>query len=386
MDIARLRADTPGCAEVVHLNNAGAALQPRPVLDAVRDHLDAEARIGGYEAAGAATDRLLASYATLARLIGAREDEIAFVENATRAWDMAFYGMRFRPGDRVLTSAGEYSSNAIAFLHAARERGLRIEVVPDDEHGQISLDALAAALGDDVRLVAINHIPTHDGLINPAAEVGRLARAAGALYLLDACQSVGHLAVDVEEIGCDMLSATGRKFLRAPRGTGFLYVRRSALDLIDPPFLDNLAAVWTGPETYEMRDDARRFESWERSTAGQLGLAAAAEYAMAVGLNAIEERVLGLGALLRAALAEVPGVTVRDRGTHRSGIVTFTHADREAAEIASSLSAQKINVLVSSQRYRYDEGVAPAPRVRASVHYYNTEEEISLLVNALRMT
>lgn len=384
LDIDRLRDDTPGCAEVVHFNNAGAALQPRPVLAAVRDHLDLEARIGGYEAADAAADRLAATYDSLARLIGAGPDEIAYTESATRAWDMAFYGIPFRAGDRILTTASEYASNAIAFAHVARRHGVRVEVVPDDDGGQISLDALEAALGGDVRLVAINHAPTHDGLVNPAAEVGRLARAAGALYLLDACQSVGQLAVDVGRIGCDLLSATGRKFLRGPRGTGFLYVRRSALDRLDPPTLDVRGADWTGPDSYEPRDDARRFESWERFVAGQLGLGAAADYTMAVGLDAIERRVTELGALLRSALAEIPGVTVQDRGRHRSGIVTFTHREREAAWIVAALADAGINVRLSQQTYRYDEGARPPARVRSSVHYYNTDEEIDRLVTALR--
>jgi cysteine desulfurase/selenocysteine lyase len=383
LDIALVRADTPGCAEVVHFNNAGAALQPRPVLDTVREHLEVEGRIGGYEAADAAMDRLVGSYGSVARLIGTDPSEIAITENATRGWDMAFYGIRFRPGDRVLTSASEYGSNAIAFLHAARDRGIKVEVLPDDEHGQVSLDALAAALGDDVRLVAVNHVPTHDGLINPVAEIGRLTRAAGALYLVDACQSVGQLAVDVDEIGCDMLSATGRKFLRGPRGIGFLYVRRAAFDRIAPSFLDDRSAEWTGPESYEMRDDARRFESFERSAALQLGLGAAAEYAMAIGLDVIEQRVGELADKLRAALGEVTGVTVRDRGARRSGIVTFTQRDRAAADIVTSLAAQKINVRLSEQTYRYDGGVSPLPRVRASVHYYNTEDEISRLIDAL---
>jgi cysteine desulfurase/selenocysteine lyase len=383
LDIAGLRAETPGCAEVVHLNNAGAALPPRTVLDAVRDHLDLEARIGGYEAADAVAARITGTYDSIARLIGAHPDEIAYAESATRAWDMAFYAIPFRSGDRILTTTSEYASNMIAFLHAARRQGVKVEVIPDDEYGQISLDALEDALGDDVRLVAINHAPTHDGLINPVAEVGRLTRAAGAFYLLDACQSVGQLAVDVEEIGCDLLSATGRKFLRAPRGTGFLYVRRSVLDRLDPPFLDERAAEWTGPESYELQRDARRFESWERSVAGQLGLGAAAEYALQVGLDVIERRVLELGALLRAALAEIPAVTVRDRGLHRSGIVTFTHRDREPAEIVASLAEQRINVRISQQTYRYDEGERPEPRVRASAHYYTTEDEIGRLITAL---
>ena len=386
MDIARLRADTPGCTDgLIHLNSAGASLQPAPVLETVRAHLELEGRIGGYEAADAVAERFTESYELLARLIGAHADEIAYAENATRAWDMAFYSIPFRPGDRILTTTSEYASNALGFVHAARRHGAVVEVIPDDEHGQISLEALAAALGQGgVRLVALNHVPTHDGLINPAAEVGRLTRAAGALYLLDACQSVGQLTVDVKEIGCDLLSATARKFLRGPRGTGFLYVRREALDQLDPILVDLRSADWTGPESFTLRPDARRFETWERFAAGQLGQAAAAAYALDVGLPAIEERVVRLAGLLRAGLTELPGVTVCDRGRRMSGIVTFTHETVGAVEIFHRLAEQGVQVRVAEQTYRYDAGVAPEDRVRASVHYFNTEDELDRAVHAVR--
>jgi selenocysteine lyase/cysteine desulfurase len=272
----------------------------------------------------------------------------------------------------------------MAYAQVAARHGARVEVVPDDEHGQISLDALARMLDQGgVRVVAINHVPTHDGLVNPVAEVGKLARAAGALYLLDACQSVGQLAVDVREIGCDLLSATGRKFLRGPRGTGFLYVRREVLERLEPPFVDLRSADWTGPDSYRLRADARRFETWERFVAGQLGQAQAAAYAMDVGLEAIEERVTELGAALRAGLAELPGVTVHDRGLRKSGIVTFTHARLGAAEIAGLLAERRINVRVAGQTYRYDSGPRPVERVRASVHYYNTEAELDHTLGTL---
>ncbi|MGK5554733.1 aminotransferase class V-fold PLP-dependent enzyme [Actinomadura kijaniata] len=384
IDIDRVRAETPGCANVVHLNNAGAALPPRPVIDAVAAHLRREAMTGGYEAHEACADAAARFYDAVAGLIGARRDEIAYVENATRAWDMAFYAVPFAEGDRILTTTSEYSSNAIAYQQVARRRGVTVEVVPDDAHGQISLDALAGALArGGVRLVSLNHVPTQNGLVNPAAEVGRLCREAGALFLLDACQSVGQLAVDVTEIGCDLLSSTGRKYLRGPRGTGFLYVRREVLDTLEPPFLDLQAAEWHAPDRYEPRDDARRFETWERFVAGQIGLGVAADYAAALGVEAIEERVTGLAERLRSLLAERPGVTVLDRGARRSGLVTFTVEGHDAMDMKLSLREKEINVSVTVPRAHGYFPDAPESAVRASVHYYNTEEELGRLVEAL---
>ncbi|MGI5207042.1 aminotransferase class V-fold PLP-dependent enzyme [Spirillospora sp. CA-108201] len=384
MDIDELRSDTPGCAKVAHLNNAGAALPPRPVIDAVAGHFELETLIGGYEAAERNEAPIARFYDAVARLIGARPGEIAFVENATRAWDMAFYAIPFAEGDRILTTTSEYSSNAIAYQHVAAAKGARVEVVPDEADGALSLDALEAELAKgDVRLVSLNHIPTHNGLINPAAEVGRLCRAHGVLFLLDACQSVGHLAVDVEEIGCDILSATGRKFLRGPRGTGFLYVRQEILRTLVPPFLDLQAAEWKAPDGFEMREDARRFETWERHVAGQIGLGVAAGYAADLGMARIEERVLGLGARLREELAARPGITVLDRGARPSGIVTFTVDGRDPASVKAAARERGVNVNVTDPlSHGYDPHARPAA-VRASVHYYNTDEELDLLLSVL---
>lgn len=379
-EVERLRADTAGCAEVIHFNHAGASLSPRPVLARVVGHLEREARIGGYEAADEAAAALEAVYASIGALIGADADEIAVVENATRAWDMAYYAIPFAPGDRILTSVAEYASNVIAFLQMAR-RGVRVEVVPNDEHGQLSTAALADMLDERVKLVAISHMPTSGGLVQPAAEIGRLTRAAGALYLLDACQTVGQLPIDVAALGCDMLSATGRKYLRGPRGIGFLYVRRDVIERLTPPFLDLHAAHWTAPDRYEMRADARRFENWERFVAGQLGLGAAVDYARDLGVDAIWARIQRQAILLRARLAAIPGVTVRDLGVVQGGIVTFTVDGVAPMDIQSALRAQTINVSVSTvSSTRYDLEARGIPElVRASVHYVTTDEEIEQL-------
>ncbi|WP_214324374.1 aminotransferase class V-fold PLP-dependent enzyme [Nonomuraea sediminis] len=385
IDVAKAREATPGVGNVAHFNNAGASLPSQGVLSAVVDHLLLEADIGGYEAAARAADRLAAVYSSAARLLNCSPDEIALVDSATRAWDLAFYAIPWRRGDRILTSKAEYASNFIAYLQVAERHGVRVDVVPNDGLGQISVDALRDMADERVRLISLTHVPTNGGLVNPAAEVGKVAAEVGALYLLDACQSVGQLPVDVARIGCDLLSTTGRKYLRAPRGTGLLYVRRSALDRLDPPFLDLHAARWVAPGHYEVQPGARRFESWEYGVAARLGLGGAIDEALAWGLDDIRDRVYALADHLRERLSDLPGCQVRDQGAERCGIVTFTLDGRPADELKARLTARSINVNVSRAPSTLldmtDRGLGEL--VRASVHYYNTEEEVARLCAVL---
>jgi selenocysteine lyase/cysteine desulfurase len=388
IDVERARRDTPGAAGIAHLNNAGAALPPTQVTDAVIAHLRREETMGGYEAAEAAAVEIENAYASIAGLLGAHVDEIAVVENATRAWDMAFYGLALSPGDRILTARAEYASNVIAFLQVARRTGAVIEVIDNDESGQVSVADLRRRLGDGkgpVKLIAITHVPTQEGLVNPAEEIGAAAREAGVLYLLDACQSVGQLDVNVDRIGCDMLSATGRKYLRGPRGTGFLYVRRSILDQIEPPFLDLHAATWIAPDRYEIRNDARRFENWETNYAAKIGLGVAVDYTLSWGLDSIEARVTELAEQLRTRLKGTNGVQVHDQGSRRCGIVTFTVDGVPAQQVQRQLSDRGVNVSVSLVDYaRLDLPARGLPDlVRASVHYYNTDDELDRMIAAL---
>jgi cysteine desulfurase/selenocysteine lyase len=386
LDIEQLRADTAGCEQSIFFNNAGASLQPRAVVARVIEHLRLEEQKGGYEAADLVAGELEGLYGRVARLLHCSPEEIALQENATRAWEMAFYSLRFAPGDRIVTFANEYASNYIAFLQVAQRTGAEICVVDSDSAGEVDLAALQEVLDDRVKVVALTHVPTNGGLVQPAAQVGDLARRAGIPFLLDACQSTGQMDLDVDLLGCDMLCATGRKFLRGPRGTGFLYVRRAMLEQMEPPLLDLRAATWIEQGKFEVRGDAKKFETWESSAAIRLGLGVAIEYALALGLEKIERRIQALAALLREQLGEVRGVTVQDLGRVRCGIVTFTYEPHPAGKVMQWLQANGIAVRIierssariDMERRNLDE------LVRASVHYYNTEPELARFCAVLR--
>ncbi|OPY96820.1 aminotransferase class V [Bradyrhizobium sacchari] len=385
INIDRIRAETPAAARLAYLHNAGAALMPAPVVAAMKEHIDLESEIGGYAAADRECDRLDAVYGSVARLLNAAPDEIALVENATVAWQMAFYALPFRKGDRILTAEAEYAANYVAFLQIAKRTGATIDVVPSDASGELDIEALERMIDARVKLIAITWVPTNGGLVNPAAAVGKIARAHSIPYLLDACQAVGQMAVDVEAIGCDMLSATGRKFLRGPRGTGFLYVRRSLLQQLEPPMIDHFAAPWVSRDEYRLRDDARRFETWENNYAARLGLGAAVDYALDIGMGPIEQRCRLLADRLRSGLASIRGITIRDLGRTPGAIVSFTMEGHEADAVVRSAAAASITIGASDpSSTRIDAEIrALPPLVRASPHYYNTEAEIDRLIDHL---
>lgn len=388
--IEALRDDTCGCAMVAHFNNAGAALMPKPVLDVMTRYLQKEALMGGYEAARDEQLAIQAVYQSVATLIGAYVDEIALTQSATRAWQQIFYALEFKPGDRILTCVSEYASNYIAYLQMAQKTGARIDVIPNDDSGQLDVETLTRMVDDRVKLIAITHIPTNGGLINPVEAVGVIARQANIPYLLDACQSVGQLPIDIQAIGCDFLSATSRKYLRGPRGAGFLYVSQAKLSSLEPPMLDLFSAELrrkNGQLGYTLRSDARRFESWETSCMTNLGLGAAVDYALILGVDAIDKRIQLLATYLRQLLSDIPEITVQDLGERQSGIVSFTVNNKVPADICAYLATQHINTSYSVLESTYLDMEArhlEQGLVRASVHYYNTEAEIDKLCMALR--
>ena len=386
IDVEKVRAETRGCSNLIHFNNAGASLMPAPVADYLCDFLREEEIKGGYETRSLRNAEIENFYTSVSRLLNANPREIAFVENATRAWDMVFYALPLGPGDKILTTVSEYGSNLIAYLHRAKQTGAEVVIVPNDNNGQIDVKALEQSIDKKTKLISISHIPTGGGLVNPARDVGRIAKKHGIPFLLDACQSVGQMHLDVQKIGCDFLSATGRKYLRGPRGTGFLYVQEDWIERLEPPLLDQYAAELIDANTYEIRTDARRFENWERYFAGQAALGQAVDYAMELGLEAIERRVVDLAAFLREGLQETGVLELTDQGAKKSGLVTFQHQRFDAEQVKMLVAKQNINVSTSSgsgMKLSYLERGLDS-LVRASVHYYNTVDEINKFITVVR--
>jgi selenocysteine lyase/cysteine desulfurase len=382
------QADTPAAsAGRIHLNNAGAALMPRPVLDAVQQHLLREAQLGGYEAADAVRADIDSTYDDVARLINARPRNIAVVENSTVAYSQALATFDFAPGDVILTTRNDYVSNQLAFLSLARR--LRVDIVraADLPEGGVDADHVRVLIRErPPRLVAVTWVPTNSGLVQPVQEIGRICADAGVPYLVDACQAVGQIPVDVATLHCDFLAATARKFLRGPRGVGFLYVSDRILERGGAPlFIDMRGAHWTDANAYRLADSARRYENWEFAFALHLGLGAAARYASRVGVAEAGAYAANLAQQARTQLQQLPGARILDRGRGLAAIATVTFDAHEATTIVERLREQAINTsatLRGSAVLDMDDKAA-RDALRISPHYYNTAREIETLVSAL---
>ena len=388
-ELDQLRADTPGTLTKIHLNNAGAAMMPAPVISLIKNHIDQEGQIGGYETAHAIQDDILDFYEVTAKLINAQGRNIAFTSSATDAYARALSSIYFKVGDIILTSTNDYASNFIAFISLGKRYGIKIELIKNNQHGLVDLEDLDNKLKTLApRLLAITHIPTNSGLIQPVEAIGEVVKKYDTLYLVDGCQSIGQLAIDTKKLHCHFFSATFRKFLRGPRGAGFLYVSDDALNQgYAPLYLDMLGANWIEKDVIEMRSDAKRFEEWEKPYALMMGGRACIRYLLDVGVDRIAERCQNLAILLRSQLSQIAKIRVLDRGLDKAALVTFHVQDSSAEKIKSHLSNHHINcstVVPSSALLDFQEKKV-AWAVRLSPHYYNTEEEIDIAMEVMHV-
>ncbi|HJR62495.1 MAG TPA: aminotransferase class V-fold PLP-dependent enzyme [Gemmatimonadaceae bacterium] len=378
--LARWRADTPGCSFRNHLNNAGAALMPSPVLDAVISHLRLESDMGGYEAAGTRASEVERGYTDIATLINAAPRNVAVVANATTGFIQALSSFDFAAGDTIVTSRCDYISNQIHYLSLRDRLGVRLLHAPDLPEGGVDPQAVREILTRQrCRLVTVSWVPTNSGLVQDVESVGAVCEEAGVPYIVDACQAVGQIPIDVERLKCDYLSATARKFLRGPRGIGFLYASDRALARGDHPlFIDMRGARWVAADRYDVQPTARRYEDWEFPYALVLGQAEAVRYALAVGIDTAQRVSRELAGRLRARLAAMPAVRVLDRGREQCAIVTAAIEGVRGEAIVARLSSRSINTVATLREYAQldfeEKGVSSA--VRISPHYYNTIDEV----------
>src|SRR5580700_2177233 len=285
--LTRWREDTPGCANCVHFNNAGAGLMPRSVFETITAHLNCESWIGSYKSSDEAEGAVRAAYSNIAELLGAQPHNIAVVENATVAFFQALSAFDFRPGDVIVTTRNDYISNQLAYLSLAKRQGIEVRRAENLPSGEVDPQSVRELLRDPrVKLLAVTWVPTNSGLMQPVEALGEVAEAAAVPYLVDACQAVGQIPINLSRLRCDFLSATARKFLRGPRGIGFLYVSDRALQRGDYPlYIDMRGANWVTTDGFELAPDARRFENWEFAYALLLGLGEASRYALSVGIH-----------------------------------------------------------------------------------------------------
>jgi selenocysteine lyase/cysteine desulfurase len=386
--VRQWREDTPGCANQIHFNNAASGLMPRAVLEAVTAHLNREANLGGYESADDAEAAVEDAYAAVAKVLGAQPRNIAVVENSTVAFFQALSAFDFKAGDVIVTTRNDYISNQLAYLSLARRHGVEVQRAADLASGGADPQSVKELLRDPrVRLLAVTWVPTNSGLMQPVEALGEVAEAAGVPYLVDGCQVVGQIPVDVAKLRCDFFSGTARKFLRGPRGIGFLFVSDRALQRGDfPLYIDMRGADWVSADSFAPAADARRFENWEFAYSLVLGLGEAARYALAVGVERGGRRARELAAKLRGKLSGLGGIRVLDRGKELAAIVTIEVAGWDATELSKLLRTRGINTSASLRAYAVidmDEKRA-ATALRLSPHYYNTEEELDRVVEQLK--
>ncbi|MET3961495.1 selenocysteine lyase/cysteine desulfurase [Marmoricola sp. OAE513] len=385
IDVAAEQDLTPGSRDQVFLDSAGSSLPPRPVVDAVVAHVRREAEVGGYLAAEERAEDLVGLPEAVGELLHCSPDSLAFTDSATRAWTQFVTALSWRHGDRILICGNEYASNAITFLQLSHRHGVSIEVVPSDDAGDPDPEALAGLLDERVRLLSLVHVATNSGHVTRLAEAVALAHGVGALVLLDACQSVGQLDLDVQDLGVDALTATGRKWLRGPRGTGFLYVAPTVLAGLEPAAADMRGGTWTEDRSYSLRSDATRFELWEHDVAGRLGLKAAVEHLLGLGAAHVEQAVRARASRLREGLAGVPGVRLHDVGEDLGGIVSFTLDGQPPAETRARLRTAGVITSVSERAStRLDmtaRGLSAV--VRASPHYFVDDDQVDRAVEVV---
>ncbi|UUC43913.1 aminotransferase class V-fold PLP-dependent enzyme [Flavobacterium cerinum] len=385
LNLDQIRQDTPNCLDKLYFNNAGASLMPKPVVAKIQEYLIEEEKYGGYAAFDRNSDAIQQFYNETAQMIDAAPHNIAFAHSATDAYAKALSAIDFREGDVLLTTADDYVTNHMQFLSLQKRFGIVIKKVQTQSNGDIDFEDFERIIKEKKpKLIAVTHIPTNSGLVQDVEKVSEICTRENIIFLLDACQSVGQLPVSVAKIKCDFMSVTGRKFLRGPRGTGFLYISDAMLEQGSHPlFIDGAGAIWRSENSFELIEKAKRFQYWELPYALVLGLKEAILYQKNIGIENIQHYNDEVMAYLRQNIASIPGVATFDRGSVTSNILTFTKENKPILDLKAALLKKDVYCSISAREsglIDFDKKGIPGV-VRISPHYYNTIAEVDQLLN-----
>ncbi len=372
-----------------HFNHAGASIPPPEVVARVIRHLELEAVIGGYEAAEEVAVEVDGVVGALGELIGAAPGDVVAVESATRAWEQVLWSLalshRWGHGDRIVVDGFAYASSWATLLRLRDAVGVEIAVAPSRPDGTVDPAQIADATDDRTRLVLVTHVPTHVGTVSDVAGVGAALAGRDLVYAVDLAQSLGQLPIDVGAIGCHLAFAPGRKFLRAPRGTGVLYLAASVAETLEPLAVDLTTATTITAGGYELAPGVARFGLFEHSVALRLGLGEAARHAVARGLTRISAEVQARTTEVVELVAATPGFELL-APPPLSGIVSVTHERLDPDQVRAHLRDQGVSTWVAAVGGSpLDQAARLArPAVRISPHYSTTDDEVERLARALR--
>ena len=387
MNIKQIRKDIPYYKNKIFLNSAGSSIMPKSVVQRIDYYLREEERFGGYKVVELNEGEISDFYSKTAKLINCKPHNIAFANSATDAYSKALSSIDFKKDDSIITTDDDYVSNHIQFISLKRRFGIKIIRIKTLENGGINItDFEELVKKHNPKLVSVTHIPTNSGLIQNIESIGEICHRHQILFLIDACQSIGQLSIDVKKIKCDFLTATGRKFLRGPRGTGFLFVSDRLLnDGYFPLMIDLRGARWTGIDKFEILESAKRFENWEIPYSLLVGLTEAINYANHIGLDYIESYNEKLMAHFRKNLSGIPGIRLFDIGLKICNILTFVKDGVSLKETKEKLDKNNVLFSISKKESAFIDFNKKEIdwAIRLSPHYFNTIEEIDKTVEII---
>lgn len=377
--------------DYMYFNNAGAGLMSKGTYETLTNHMEIEMNVGAYKAAAIKSDAVNNFYLLAAKLLNAgSKDEIAFIDSASRGWNLIIYGLDIKESDVIVTLSSEYGTNLLTIYDIAKRTHCGIKVIQCDNEGNFSLDDVDQALQSGGTILAVSHVAAQGSIVNPVVELGILAQKYDAIYIVDGCQAVGQIKVDVQQINCCAYVTAGRKWLRGPRGTGILYVRRNAP--IRTPQIDLASADLVFDELgtvvdVKVRDDAKQFELWEKSTSSLLGLANAIQEYMDYGIDTAEQEICAKANYIRSFVVSNQHLALVGSENSSTGVVGFYIKDPKQEKKVKEL-IEKENFIISyvcdwdCPTFFPQNGVQYIFRI--SPHYYTSNDDIQAICNLIQ--